>query len=68
MKITKESNIAGIIKTKPNTQKIFADYGLYCVGCFASKFDNIEEGAKAHGFDDKTIDELVKDINEFIKE
>jgi hybrid cluster-associated redox disulfide protein len=68
MVITKKSNIAEIIKKYPSAQSTFIDYGLHCVGCFASEFDTIEQGAKAHGFDDSTIKELVKDLNEFTKE
>jgi len=66
MIITRKSNIAEIVKKYPETQKVFLDYGLHCVGCFASNFDTIEAGANAHGFDNKAINDLVSDINKYI--
>ena len=31
-----------------------------CLGCAAAHFENIEQGAMAHGID---VDQLVKDLN-----
>ena len=38
--------------------------GLGCVGCMASQFESIGEGAGAHGLD---VPALLKEINECIK-
>jgi hypothetical protein len=42
------------------------DYGLSCVGCFASSFDTIEQGAKIHQLDDEELNEMIERINEVV--
>jgi hybrid cluster-associated redox disulfide protein len=66
-KITKENNIAELVAKYPDVAEVLLDYGLHCVGCFANAFDNIETGAKIHGFSDEEIDEMVQRINELIE-
>jgi len=39
-------------------------YGLHCVGCPATAFETIENGAKAHGLKEKDVAKLVADLNE----
>ncbi len=39
--------------------------GMGCLGCAASHFENIEQGAMAHGID---IDSLIAALNEAIGE
>jgi hybrid cluster-associated redox disulfide protein len=36
------------------------DHGMGCVGCAAAHFENIEQGASAHGID---VDSLIDDLN-----
>ncbi len=57
-------NLAEVIFKYPDAAEVFTDYGMHCVGCFASSFDTIEAGAKVHGFTDKEIDEMVERVNE----
>ena len=35
-------------------------YGMGCLGCAAARFENIEQGAMAHGID---VDALIADLN-----
>ncbi|MEG1500749.1 MAG: DUF1858 domain-containing protein, partial [Clostridiales bacterium] len=35
-------------------------HGMGCIGCAAAHFENIEEGALAHGID---VDALINDMN-----
>lgn len=64
-KVTKEMNIIEIVQNYPESIEVFQKYGLGCVGCAAARFENLEAGAKVHGFDP---DEMVADINALIKE
>ena len=64
--IAKEMNLGEIIYKYPEVAEILLDYGLHCVGCFASSFDTIEEGAKIHQFSDDEINEMVARINEVV--
>lgn len=65
-KITKKSNLAEVVYKFPQAQEVLLDYGLHCVGCIASTFDTIEEGAKIHGLKDKEINEMIERINEVV--
>ena len=59
-KVTKEMNIMEIAQKHPESIEVFHRYGLGCLGCAAARFENLEAGARVHGFD---ADEMVKDIN-----
>lgn len=60
LKINKDTNIAELVMTYPHLAKILVeDYGLHCVGCFASSFDTLESGAQIHGLSDKEILAMV---------
>lgn len=60
MAITKEMPIGEIVQTYPQTVRVFLSHGLMCIGCAAARFENLAQGATAHGID---VDELVKDLN-----
>lgn len=62
-KITKDMSIIDIVQQHPESLEIFAKYGMGCIGCAAAKFENLEAGAKVHGFDP---DEMVAEINALI--
>ena len=62
--INKDSNLGEVIFKYPETAEIFTDYGLHCVGCFASSFDTIEMGAQIHQLSDDEIQEMVARANE----
>jgi hybrid cluster-associated redox disulfide protein len=64
--ITKDMNLGEIVYKYPEAAEILLDYGLHCVGCFASSFDTIQEGAKIHQFSDSEVDEMVDRINEAV--
>jgi len=60
MTITKDWSITDIVQKYPETAEILLNYGMHCFGCMAARFENIEQGALAHGID---VDELMKDLN-----
>lgn len=64
--ITKDSNIAKLIEEHPETAEVLMDYGLHCVGCIASSYDSVEQGAKVHGLSDGDIDNMLNEINDKI--
>jgi hybrid cluster-associated redox disulfide protein len=63
-KVTKEMNILEIAQKYPESIEIFHKYGLGCLGCAAARFENLEAGAKVHGYDP---DAMVADINALIE-
>jgi hybrid cluster-associated redox disulfide protein len=64
--ISKEINIAELVHKYPAAEEILLDYGLHCVGCFASSFDTLEAGAMIHGILEEELEEMVTRINEVI--
>ncbi len=60
MAITKHMTIQEVVEKNPETIRVFMEHGLHCVGCAVARFENIEQGALAHGID---VDALVKDLN-----
>lgn len=60
MTITKEMSIMEVVSQYPETVEVFLNSGMGCLGCAAAHFENIEQGAYAHGID---IDGLIEDLN-----
>ena len=58
--ISKEMTIGAVVREHPETVRVFLAHGLMCVGCAAARFENILQGATAHGID---VDVLVTDLN-----
>jgi hybrid cluster-associated redox disulfide protein len=65
--ITRDMNLGEVVFKYPEAAEVLTDYGLSCVGCFASSFDTIEQGAKIHQLSDEELDEMLERINEVIK-
>ena len=63
-KVTKEMSIIEIVQKYPESLEIFSKYGLGCIGCAAARFENLEAGAKVHGFDPE---QMVAEINALIE-
>jgi len=64
--ITKDMNLGEVVFKYPEAAEVLTDYGLSCVGCFASSFDTIEQGAKIHQLSDEELQEMIDRINEVI--
>ncbi|GAV25099.1 disulfide oxidoreductase [Carboxydothermus islandicus] len=65
MTITKEMTITEVVTKYPKTIPVFYKHGMGCLGCAAAQFENIEQGARAHGIN---IDELIADLNKVVAE
>ncbi|QDR80375.1 DUF1858 domain-containing protein [Sporomusa termitida] len=65
MSITKEMSIVDVVQKYPQTVQVFRSYGMGCLGCAAARFENIEQGAAAHGIDTTA---LVADLNKAVNE
>ena len=64
-KVTKEMNILEIVEKCPQSVEVFRKYGLGCLGCAVARFENLEAGARVHGFD---ADEMIDEINDLIED
>ena len=61
--ITKDMGIMDIVQKWPETVPVLMEFGMGCIGCAAAHFENIEEGALAHGID---VDALLDAMNEAV--
>lgn len=48
IEITKDMIIGDVVLAFPEVMKPLQDVGIHCVGCYASTYDTIEEGAMKH--------------------
>ncbi len=60
MAITKEMTIEEVVQDNPEAVRVFLEHGLHCIGCSVARFENIEQGALAHGID---VERLLADLN-----
>ena len=61
--ITPDMPIGDVVRKYPDTVNVFLSHGLMCVGCAVARFENIRQGAQAHGID---VDALVEDLNKAV--
>ena len=60
MVVTKETNLGEILDADPTTAIYFMQIGMHCLGCPASRGENLEQAWWVHGVD---VDELVEQLN-----
>jgi hybrid cluster-associated redox disulfide protein len=58
--ITKDMPIGDVVQNYPQTIEVFLKHGLMCFGCAIARFENVEQGAMAHGI---SVDALMNDLN-----
>jgi hybrid cluster-associated redox disulfide protein len=58
--ITKDMPIGDVVQQYPQTIEVFLKHGLMCFGCAIARFENVEQGATAHGIN---VDSLMQDLN-----
>jgi hybrid cluster-associated redox disulfide protein len=58
--IEKDMPIGEVVQKYPETIQVFLNHGLMCIGCAVARYENIEQGAMAHGID---VEALMTDLN-----
>lgn len=62
--ISKSSSINEVLRSHPETIKVFEKYNMGCMGCMGATAETIENGAMMHDVDASLI---VEEINEVIQ-
>ncbi len=62
--IEKDMKIDEILRRFPETIPVFRRFGIDCVQCQLSEFENLEHGARVHGID---LDALLSSMNEALE-
>ena len=61
--VTKDTAIGELASKYPIAIGILFSKGMHCVGCHASAFETIRQGAEGHGMKLAEVDALVEEIN-----
>lgn len=61
--ITGNMTFGIVIDKYPDVAFVMLKYGLHCVGCHIASYETIEEGARAHGLDEKTVKKMIDEMN-----
>ena len=64
--VNKDMTFGELLKNHPAAAEVLTGYGLHCVGCRIGITETIEEGARAHGFDDERLSSMMQDLNKAI--
>jgi hybrid cluster-associated redox disulfide protein len=62
-KITKDMQLGELVSRYPEAAEVMLKHGMHCIGCQMAAWETIEQGAKAHGMDDKQLDRMLKEMN-----
>jgi len=65
-KITKKTKINDLTKQSPEVAELLFKMGLGCIGCPMAMIETLEQGCKAHGMNDKEINNLIDELNKKI--
>lgn len=58
--IDKEMKIEEVLRRFPQTIPVFRRFGIDCVQCQLSEYEDLEHGAKVHGID---LNSLLAELN-----
>lgn len=61
--LEKDMNLKDLLNKYPESARVFAAYGIGCLGCALASYETIEQGINAHGID---IDAFMKDLNKLV--
>jgi hybrid cluster-associated redox disulfide protein len=56
-------SIMEALQADPRAREVFVAYGMGCIGCMGVSVESIEDGAKMHGIDPRTI---VAELNKLV--
>lgn len=63
MTVDKTTLIGDILDADETTGRYFAEMGMHCLGCPASRGETVEQACEVHGTD---ADVLIKKLNEHL--
>lgn len=64
MVISRDTSIEELVEKIPASVSYLMKEGIRCIACGEPIWGTLEEAARDKGFDDKTIDRFVKELNE----
>jgi hybrid cluster-associated redox disulfide protein len=66
--VTKDTLLGDLVTKHPAAAFVMLQYGLHCIGCHVSVYETVEQGCQGHGMPPDVMDQMLKEINDFIAE
>lgn len=66
-KISKDIMIGELVMNYPEAVEVLYSHGFHCIGCGLSAYETLGQGAAAHGYDEGTVDMIIREIQEAAK-
>lgn len=66
-KIDKNIRIGELVMNYPQSVDVLFSHGFHCIGCGLSAYETLEQGALAHGYDEATMEEIIRQIKDAVK-
>ena len=66
-KVSKDMTMGEILQKFPATAEVMQNYGLHCVGCHINVYETLGQGVLGHGGTEEDVKNMIKEMNEFIK-
>jgi iron-sulfur cluster assembly protein len=65
--ISKDTLIGELVYNHPEAAMLLVEEGIHCIGCGAANYETLEQGLLGHGKSEKEIKEIIKTMNDLIK-
>lgn len=65
--ITGKMKIGDLVLNYPSSVEVLFNHGFHCVGCSLSAEETLEDGARAHGYSEEEIAEIIGEVKEAAK-
>ncbi len=66
--INKNTSIADLIDKNDHVEHVLRRYGLYCGSCNKGYQENIIQGARFHGLNEKSVGHLIRELNHILEQ
>lgn len=69
IKLDPNININDLITDYPELAEVLTwEYGLHCVNCIISEYDNLKQGAAIHGIEGQDFEDMLAHLESVINE
>jgi methionine synthase II (cobalamin-independent) len=66
--ISKEMTIEELVSVHPKSVRFLMEKGIKCLACGEPIWGTLESSAREKGFDDDQIGQMVRELNQVLKE
>ena len=67
-KISRKTNLGGLVRDYPEAAYILFAQGMQCIGCGLAAHETLEQGLASHGYNDADIGTIIDGMNRAVEE